>query len=96
MFRETRIGVKVGSHQECEPKEPTNIHNTIRQGPLLLWFFFSGLVCSDPTCSPSFPIVDLSGGFGAKIRAIQMVRFPTIPEFVLGHVNFPVIARRIS
>jgi hypothetical protein len=43
MFRETRLGVKVGSHQECEFEEPTNIRNTNDIATSLV--FFSGLVC---------------------------------------------------
>jgi pyruvate-formate lyase-activating enzyme len=43
MFRETRLGVKVGSHQECESiEEPTNIRNTNDNATSLV--FFSGLV----------------------------------------------------
>lgn len=43
MFRETRLGVKVGSHQECELKEPTNIRNANDNATSSL-VFFSGLV----------------------------------------------------
>lgn len=67
MFRETRLGVKVGSHQECESiEEPTNIRNTNDNATSSLGFF-SGLVvfCSVEVAiilqSPYFPICDMSG-----------------------------------
>lgn len=68
MFRETRLGVKVGSHQECESiEEPTNIRNTNDNATSSL-VFFSGLVvflfcrgCNLFAVSV-FPICDLSGG----------------------------------
>jgi hypothetical protein len=75
MFRETRLGVKVGSHQECESiEEPTNIRNTNDNATSLV--FFSGLVVFSVLSRlqsfvqfPYVPICDLSGGL--QIKAIQ-------------------------
>lgn len=104
MFRETRLGVKVGSHQECELKNPqTSVTQTTM--PLLLWFFFFlfllvwlfsvslELAIFRVLQFPYFLICDLSGGL--QIKAIQRlkqdIRYPTFPRGApLGHINpFP-------
>ena len=86
MFRETRLGVKVGSHQECEFEEPTNIRNTNDNATSLV--FFSGLVwffCRACNIAPYFP--DL------RIKAKNNISFPRdIKSFPFGFRGF---ARRI-
>jgi hypothetical protein len=74
MFRETRLGVKVGSHQECESiEEPTNIRNTNDNATSLVFFLvwlFSVLSRLQYFVQfPYVPICDLSGGL--QIKAIQ-------------------------
>lgn len=77
MFRETRLGVKVGSHQECESiEEPTNIRNTNDNATSSLVIFFWFGLFSVRGCKLSFcslcivSHLDLSGGL-LQIKAIQ-------------------------